>query len=71
MPSTATELSPLINLANKLPAERHAALHQEFDLLDRTLEKLYVLPEDLARRAHPGFTRTGGSTEIKSPKWVI
>ena len=29
-----------MNLANTLPAERDAALHQEIDLLDRTLEKL-------------------------------
>ncbi|HEY5895135.1 MAG TPA: DUF2254 domain-containing protein [Chthoniobacterales bacterium] len=38
----------LFNLANTLPAERQAALRLEYDLLDRMLEKLYVLPEDRA-----------------------
>jgi len=60
----------IINLANTLPAERHAALHQELDLLDRMLEKLYVLPEDLALARIPDSQGLGGSTDIKSPKWT-
>ena len=60
----------IINLANRLPAERHAALHQELDLLDRTIEKLYVLPEDLALARIPDSQGLGGSTEAKSPKWA-
>jgi uncharacterized membrane protein len=38
----------LENLVRKLPAHRHAALHQQLDLLDRTLPDYYKLPEDLA-----------------------
>jgi uncharacterized membrane protein len=59
-----------INLANTLPAERHAALRQEHDLLDRMLEKLYVFPEDRALARIPDSQGLGGSTEIKSPKWA-
>ena len=60
----------IINLANTLPAERHAALRQEFDLLDRMLEKLYVLPEDLALARIPDSQGLGGSTDTNAPKWA-
>ena len=60
----------IINLANTLPAERHAALRQEFDLLDRMLEKLYVLPEDLALARIPDSQGLGGSTDTTVPKWA-
>ena len=60
----------IINLANTLPAERHAALRQEFDLLDRMLEKLYVLPEDLALARIPDSQGLGGSTDTTAPKWA-
>ena len=60
----------IINLANTLPAERHAALHQELDLLDRTIEKLYVLPEDLALARIPDSQGLGGSTDTSAPKWA-
>ena len=59
----------IINLANTLPAERHAALRQELDLLDRTIEKLYVLPEDLALARVPDSQGLGGSTNI-TPQWA-
>jgi uncharacterized membrane protein len=36
------------NLLQTLPARRQPALHEELALLDATLEKLYVLPQDLA-----------------------
>jgi uncharacterized membrane protein len=44
----------LDNLLMTLPEARHAALALELDLLDRTLEKLALLPEDLmlAREAN-------------------
>jgi len=60
----------IINLANTLPAERHAALHQEFDILDRMLEKLYLLPEDLALARIPDSQGLGGSTDTTAPKWA-
>ena len=60
----------IINLANTLPAERHAALRQELDLLDRMLEKLYLLPEDLALARIPDSQGLGGSTDTTAPKWA-
>ncbi|MGB8341807.1 MAG: DUF2254 domain-containing protein [Chthoniobacterales bacterium] len=60
----------IINLANTLPPVRHAALRQELDLLDRTLDKLYVLPEDLALARIPDAQGLGGSTEATAPKWA-
>jgi hypothetical protein len=38
----------LENLVQSLPPQRHAALHAELASLDRMVEKLYCLPEDLA-----------------------
>jgi uncharacterized membrane protein len=60
----------IINLANTLPAARHAALHQELDLLDRMLEKLYLLPEDLALARIPDSQGLGGSSDLSAPKWA-
>jgi uncharacterized membrane protein len=53
----------IINLQNTLPAERHPALQQEAELLDRTIEKLYPFPEDLALARIPDTQGLGGSTE--------
>ena len=61
------------NLVATLPESSRPALRQELDLLDRTIEKLYILPEDiaLARIAdsqglevfwHAGVIRTGFPT---------
>jgi uncharacterized membrane protein len=59
----------IINLANTLPAVRHAALRQELDLLDQMLEKLYVLPEDLTLARIPDSQGLGGSTDRTPPNW--
>ena len=60
----------IINLANTLPAERHAALHQELDLLDRMLDKIYTLSQDLALARIPDSQGLGGSTDTAPPKWA-
>ncbi|MDR3405958.1 MAG: DUF2254 domain-containing protein [Chthoniobacter sp.] len=60
----------IINLANTLPAERHPALRQELDLLDRMLEKLYLMPEDLALARIPDSQGLGGSTETGATRWA-
>ncbi len=57
--------SMLMNLSETLPAERHTALRRELDLLDRMIEKLYALPEDLALARIPDSQGLGGSTAIK------
>jgi len=59
----------IMNLANTLSAERHSALRQEFDLLDRMVEKFYVLPEDLALARKPDTQGLGGSSEGTSFPW--
>lgn len=38
----------ITNLILTLPQERHAALAQELDLLDRMIDKIYAFPEDAA-----------------------
>jgi len=60
----------IINLANMLPSVRQSALRQELDLLDRTLEKLYLLPEDLALARIPDTQGLGGSSETEVAKWA-
>jgi len=60
----------IVNLANTLPAQRHAALRLELELLDRMLEKLYVLPEDLALARIPDPQGLGGSTDTTAPRWA-
>jgi uncharacterized membrane protein len=54
------------NLVQSLPEHRHAALRQELDLLDRMLEKLYVLPEDLALARIPDSQGLGGASGMKA-----
>lgn len=51
----------ITNLIRILPAERHAALQEQLTLLDQTLQKAYVLPEDLALALVPD-TQGLGST---------
>ena len=53
----------ILNLANTLPPERHPALRQQLDLLDRMLEKFYALPEDLALARVPDTQGLGGATD--------
>lgn len=51
----------LENLLQTLPERRRPALRQELDLLDRTLEKAYPLPEDLALARIPDSQGLGGA----------
>jgi uncharacterized membrane protein len=60
----------LLNLANTLPARRRAVLHQELELLDRMLEKLYGLPEGLALARVPDAQGLGGSTDTTTAKYA-
>ena len=52
----------IVNLTDSLPAQRHAALLKELELLDRTIEKLYILPEDLELARIPDLQGLGGSS---------
>jgi uncharacterized membrane protein len=52
----------IVNLTDTLPAERHSALSKELELLDRTIAKLYVLPEDLKLARMPDPQGLGGSS---------
>jgi uncharacterized membrane protein len=52
----------LVNLAETLPAERHDALRREFERLDAMLEKLHVLPDDLALARVPDPQGLGGAS---------
>lgn len=59
----------ILNLGNTLPPERHPALRQQLDLLDRMLEKFYVLPEDLALARTPDTQGLGGSSDRTPFQW--
>ncbi len=50
------------NLMETLPERRRPPLLQELDLLDRTIEKLYVLPEDAALARIPDTQGMGGAS---------
>ena len=50
------------NLIRVLPAQRHPALVEQLDLLDRTVPGRYLLPEDLALARIPDPQELGGST---------
>jgi uncharacterized membrane protein len=52
----------IVNLTDTLPAQRHSALRRELELLDRTIEKLYILPEDLKLASVPDLQGLGGSS---------
>ena len=52
------------NLVKILPESRRRALRVELDLLDRTIEKLYTLPEDLVVARTPDTQGLGGSSGI-------
>jgi hypothetical protein len=49
------------NLIHNLPEHRHHALLQELDLLDRTLQRYYIFPEDLSLARIPDPQGLGGS----------
>jgi uncharacterized membrane protein len=50
------------NLLQSLPERRLPALRRELDLLNRTLEKLYLFPDDLALARVPDSQGLGGSS---------
>jgi uncharacterized membrane protein len=52
------------NLVATLPESRRPALRQELDLLDRTIEMLYILPEDIALARISDTQGLGGSSGI-------
>lgn len=52
----------LENLIRTLPQQRHAALRQQLDLLDRTLPEFYKLEEDLALARIPDPQGLGGAS---------
>jgi uncharacterized membrane protein len=56
----------IVNLTDTLPAQRHSALRKELELLDRTIEKLYILPEDLKLASIPDLQGLGGSSRLQS-----
>jgi uncharacterized membrane protein len=53
--------SMIENLLQSLPEYRRPALSSQLDLLDRTLETLYKLPEDLALAREPDAQGLGGA----------
>jgi uncharacterized membrane protein len=50
------------NLSSTLPEARRPALRRELDLLDSTLGRLNILPEDLAIAQRPDLQGLGGSS---------
>jgi uncharacterized membrane protein len=56
----------LDNLVASLPKHRHAALEDERKRLDRMLETLYSLPEDLALARIPDSQGLGGSSGARA-----
>ena len=58
------------NLAQSLPEYRHPALRTEMDLLDRALENLYNLPEDLALARVPDTQGLGGASDRRAAPTV-
>lgn len=52
----------LENLIATLPPQRHRALEEQLDLLDRSLPDLYKLPEDLALARVPDSQGLGGAS---------
>jgi uncharacterized membrane protein len=50
------------NLLQSLPERRLPALRRELDLLDRTLEKLHIFPEDLTLARIPDSQGLGGAS---------
>ena len=57
--------SMLENLLLTLPPHRHAELRQQLELLERTVEKSYTLPEDLALARIPDPQGLGGSLGMR------
>jgi uncharacterized membrane protein len=58
-------LAMIENLVRTLPEHRHAALRTELELLDRTLEKRFPFPEDLALARTPDPQGIGGASNSR------
>jgi uncharacterized membrane protein len=58
--------SMIVNLRGTLPAQRQAALNKELELLDRTIDRLYVLPEDLHLAKIPDSQGLGGASHFET-----
>ena len=56
----------IVNLKETLPGQRHPALCEELGLLDRTIEKVYVMPEDLKLARIPDPQGLGGSSHSET-----
>jgi hypothetical protein len=54
----------LESLERNLPVSRRPALRLEIDLLDRTIEKVYLLEEDMALARIPDTQGLGGASEV-------
>jgi uncharacterized membrane protein len=50
------------NLLQTLPEQRHPALHEELELLDRALAREHLFPEDMALARIPDSQGMGGSS---------
>jgi uncharacterized membrane protein len=57
----------IVNLKDSLRAQRHPALCEQLDLLNRMIEKVYILPEDLKLARIPDPQGLGGSSHSKEP----
>jgi hypothetical protein len=57
----------IANLKDTLPTQRDPPLFVELDLLDRMIEKAYILPEDLKLARIPDPQGLGGSSHSKEP----
>jgi len=58
-------LAMIENLVRTLPEHRHAALRTELELFERTLEKLFPFPEDLALARTPDAQGIGGASNSR------
>ena len=58
--------SMLENLMQTLPPHRHAELRLQLELLDRTIEEHYTLPEDLAIARIADPQGLGGSLGVQA-----
>ena len=54
------------NLSQTLPEHRRPVLHDQLELLDRTLAKLHAFPEDLALARVPDAQGLGGSSGLSA-----
>jgi uncharacterized membrane protein len=58
--------SMLENLVQTLPTHRHAELHRQLELLDRTIEGNYSFPEDRAIARMPDSQGLGGALGVQA-----